>query len=125
MAAMPQDVQRAWNRREGAIVFVTVGPEGIPNAIYATCVGMHGDDKVVIADNYFGKTRDNIRAGSRGAVLFLTPEKKSYQVKGPVEYHVTGEIYEEMKGWNPATHPGNAAVVVNVEEVYSGSERIL
>jgi len=106
-------------------VFGTVGLEGIANAIYATCVGKHGDDKVVIADNYFGKTRDNISAGSRRAVLYLTPEKKSYQVKGSVEYSVAGEIYEEMKGWNPAKHPGNAAVAVKVEEIYSGSERIL
>lgn len=125
MTCVPEKVQSAWNTREGAVVFVTVNPEGIPNAIYVTCVSMHGDDKVVIADNYFGKTQENIRAGSRGAVLFLTPEKKSYQIKGRIEYYTMGEIYEEMKGWNPTKHPGRAAVVVNVEEVYSGSERIL
>jgi uncharacterized protein len=125
MARVPENVQSAWNTRDGAVVFATVDPEGIPNAIYVTCVSMHGDDKVVIADNYLGKTQDNIRAGSRGAVLFLTPEKKSYQIKGRIEYCTTGEIYEEMKGWNPTKHPGRAAVVVNVEEVYSGSERIL
>jgi uncharacterized protein len=30
-----------------------------------------------------------------------------------------------MKKWNPETHPGHAALVIKVEEVYSGSEKLL
>lgn len=125
MASLPEKARSAWNTRETAAVFATVDPEGIPNAIYVTCVSMHGEDKIVIADNYFVKTLKNIQAGSSGTVLFLTPDKKSYQIKARIEYHTTGEIYEEMKGWNPTKHPGRAAVVLNVEEVYSGGERLL
>jgi uncharacterized protein len=125
MANLPGKVREAWKDREEAIVFATVSPKGVPNAIYATCVSMHGENKIVIADNYLGKTKQNIQSGSPGAVLFFTRGKKSYQIKGRIEYHATGEIFEEMKRWNPTKHPGHAAVVVNVEEVYSGSERLL
>jgi hypothetical protein len=30
-----------------------------------------------------------------------------------------------MKRWNPKQHPGNAAAVLKVEEVYAGAEKLL
>jgi uncharacterized protein len=30
-----------------------------------------------------------------------------------------------MKKWNPEKHPGRAAAALKVEEVYSGSEKLL
>ena len=125
MPNLPEDIKAAWNEREGAIAFATVDPKGVPNAIYATCVSLDGDDRIVVADNYFSKTLENIKSGSRGAVLFLTRDKRSFQIKGAIEYHTEGRIYEEMKGWNPAKHPGRAAVAVKVEEVYCGADRLL
>lgn len=125
MGSLPQNVLSAWADREGPIVFATVDRKGMPNAIYATCVNLHGDDRIVIADNYMVKTLQNIRSGSPGTVLFLTRDKKSFQIKGGLEYLSSGKIFDEMKGWNPVKHPGRAAVVVRVEEVYSGGERLL
>lgn len=125
MACLPEKVKSAWDGREGPVVFGTVDPNGIPNAIYATCVNLHGADRIVIADNYMGKTLQNIEAGSSGTVLFITADKKSFQVKGRLEYLRSGEVYDQMKLWNPTKHPGRAAVVVHVQEVYSGGERLL
>ncbi len=64
-------------------------------------------------------------AGSTGSVLYLTPDKKAYQVKGRIEYLTEGEIFTGMKSWNDPKHPGVAAAVLHVEEVYSGAERLL
>jgi predicted pyridoxine 5'-phosphate oxidase superfamily flavin-nucleotide-binding protein len=125
MAKLPEKVSRAWDDREGPIVFTTVDRDGVPNAIYATCVAKFGEDRLVIADNYFDKTRKNIFSGSRGSVLFITGEGKAYQVKGSIEYHEEGDIFAEMKRWNPAKHPGHAAAALVVEEVYSGAEKLL
>lgn len=125
MPSLPEEVKAAWNDRDGAAVFATVDPEGVPNAIYASCVNLYGDDRIVVADNYFNKSLRNIEAGSRGAVLFITREKKSYQIKGGIEYHTSGPIYDAMKCWNPTKHPGRAAAVVMVEEVYCGGNRLL
>jgi predicted pyridoxine 5'-phosphate oxidase superfamily flavin-nucleotide-binding protein len=90
-----------------------------------TCVSLYGDDRLVVADNYFDKTRRNIKAGSGGAVLFMTNDKKAYQLKGSLEYHAAGPIFEDMKKWNPPVHPGHGAAALVVEEVYSGSKRLL
>jgi len=125
MPNLPKIVSEAWEKREEAIVFSTADESGIPNSIYATCVSKADESTIVIADNYFDKTRKNIRAGSRGSVLFITKEGKSFQIKGHIEYHLEGDLFNAMKQWNPAEHPGHAAAALKVEEVYSGAEKLL
>ncbi|PZX20029.1 hypothetical protein LX69_00480 [Breznakibacter xylanolyticus] len=124
MQALNQEVIEAWENREGAIVLTTISPEGIPNAIYAGCVYLHENKQIVVADNYFNKTKQNIENGSKGSILFLTKERKSYQLKGTFSYHHQGPLYEEMKRINPPQHPGHAAVALHIEEVYKGAERL-
>ena len=124
MSALPEEVSKAWEDRNGPVIFATVDGDGIPNAIYATCVSKFDEDTIVIADNYFDKTRKNISAGSRGSVLFITAENKAFQLKGTIEYHTEGSVFEDMKTWNPTQHPGNAASALKVEEVYSGSKKL-
>ena len=89
---LPEAVSQAWEQREGPIVLTTVDRGGNPNAIYATCVRKVSDDTLVVADNFFNKTRANILAGSKATLLFITKEGQSYQVKGPIEYHAEGEV---------------------------------
>lgn len=125
MPALPKVVSEAWEKRDGPIVLATVNQDGVPNAIYATCVKKYGEDKIVIADNYFHKTRANIKAGSPGSLLFITEDRESYQIKGSIDYQQSGEIYEDMKDWLNPKHPGVAATILNVEKVYSGSDRLL
>ena len=78
-----------------------------------------------MADNYFHKTKVNIQSDSKGSLLFITESKKSYQIKGSIEYHTSGPVYDDMKTWNPEKHPGHAAAAIKVEEVYSGAEKLL
>ena len=125
MAPLPEVVRNAWKDRNGPAVLATIDDTGTPNAVYVTCVSMFGTDKLVIADNFFNKTRTNILAGSKGSLLFITKNQKAYQVKGSFEYHKEGEIFDDMKKWNPQQHPGHAAAVLNVEQVYSGAEQLL
>ncbi len=125
MAFLPESVSRAWEDRDGAVVLTTVDETGNPNSIYATCVGKFSENTLVVADNYFDKTRKNILAGSRGSILFITKEGKSFQVKGSIEYITEGEVFDFMKSWNPEKHPGHAATVLKVEEVYSGAQKLL
>ena len=125
MSALPKKVSQAWEDREGPIVLSTVNKEGIPNSIYATCVSKFNQDTIVVANNYFSKTLENIQAGSKGSILFLTKEMKSYQIKGRIEYHTEGTIFENMKKWNPKKHAGHAAAALKVEEVYAGAEKLL
>lgn len=125
MAFLPEQASKAWDDRDGAVVLTTVDENGNPNSIYATCVGKFSEDILVVADNYFDKTRKNISAGSRGSILFITKEGKSFQVKGLIEYITEGEVFDFMKSWNPEKHPGHAAVALKVQEVFSGAQKLL
>ena len=125
MPVLPEIVSKSWDEKKGPVIFTTVDDQGVPNAIYVTCVNKFKQDRIVVADNFFDKTRKNILTGSKGSILFITNEDKAYQIKGTIEYHKEGDIFEDMKKWNPKQHPGHAATVLKVEEIYSGSERIL
>ena len=125
MPALPERVVKAWKDHEGPIILTTIDQDGVPNAIYATCVSLYSDDTVVVANNYFDKTKNNILNGSKGSLLFITKENKSFQLKGYFDYLTKGEIYDDMKKWNPAKHPGHAAVALRIEAAYSGAEKLL
>ena len=124
MAVIPEIVLKAWEGRTDPIVFSTVDANGIPNSIYATCTWMYDMQTIIIADNYFDKTLKNILNGSKGSVLFITEEKKSFQMKGIIEYHKSGEIFDYMKKLNPEKLPGKAVVAIKIEDVYSGSKKL-
>ena len=125
MAVLPKIVSKAWENREGPIILSTVDVNGNPNAIYATCVSKFSEDIIVVANNFFSKTLENILSGSKGSILFITKESTSYQIKGNFEYHKEGVIFDDMKKWNPENLPGHAAAALKVEEVYAGAEKLL
>jgi len=122
---IPQKVQEAWENKKGPVIFSTVDNDSRPNAIYATCVSLYEDEYIVVADNYFDKTRTNILNGSSGSVLFMSDQDQAFQIKGKIEYIREGEIYDDMKKWNPEKHPGHAAAALKIEEIYSGAEKII
>ena len=125
MATLPEIVSKGWDEKEGPIIFTTVDRDGVPNAIYATCVAKYDEQTIIVAHNYFAKTFENIKANGRGSILFITGEGKAYQLKGSVALHTEGPLFDDMKRWNPQKHPGHAAAALQVEEVYSGAERLV
>jgi predicted pyridoxine 5'-phosphate oxidase superfamily flavin-nucleotide-binding protein len=125
MAQLPDEVKKAWDKKAGPVVLTTVDSTGNPNSIYATCVSRYDESRLIVADNYFDKTKKNIVAGTRAAILFITDDNIAYQVKGAIELVTSGDIYDDMKNWNPVKHPGHSAAVLTVEEVYSGSKKLV
>jgi hypothetical protein len=125
MPVLPDAVSQAWENREGPIVLTTVDAEGNPNSIYATCVSKYREDTLVVADNFFNKTKANILAGCKATLLFITKEGKSYQLKGKIEYYTEGAVFDDMKRWNPVNLPGHAAAALKVEQVFCGAEKLV
>ena len=125
MAKLPEEAAKAWEGREGPAVFTTVDEKGVPNTIYVTCVHKASDDQFVVADNKFHKTRANVKAGCKASLLYITKERKAYQIKGSLEYLTEGRIFDEMKnGWLDKKYPGHAATVIHIEEVYTGAKKL-
>jgi hypothetical protein len=119
-----ETIAKAWENREGPAVFVTVDAAKTPNAIYVGEIRYVPGEGFIVADNYFSKTRANIKSGTRGAILFLTKERKSFQVKGTLTYHTDGPIFANMQSWHDPKHPGVAATLLRIEEAYSGAEKL-
>ena len=125
MANMPDTAAEAWENREGPVVLTTVDSTGTPNTIYVTCVKKYSNHQIVVADNKMHKTRANVKSGSPVSLLYITKEKKAFQLKGSVAYVTEGAIFDDMKnGWLDKKYPGHAAVVITIEEVYNGAEKL-
>ena len=125
MSEAMQTLVDAWKDHQDWPVMATVDSEGRPNIIYVGEIALDPEIGFIVADNYFNKTRANIESGSSGAILFITKERKAYQVKGAIEYLTEGAVYAKMLENHDPKHPGLAATVVKVEEVYSGAERLI
>ena len=125
MAKIPETVLEAWQQRQDLYVFSTVSSDGIPNAVYVIWAKPLDDQSFLIVNNRFHKTMANIESGSTGSLLFITQNKESFQLKGKLEYHTEGAIYEDMKKWLDPAFPGLGAVVLKVEEVYAGAQSLL
>ena len=125
MTTLPEAAVEAWENREGPVVMTTVDSSGTPNTIYVTCVNRYSKDQIVVADNKMNKTRANVKSGCPVSLLYITKGKKAFQLKGSVAYITEGPIYDDMKkGWLDKKYPGHAAVVIQIEAVYSGAEKL-
>ncbi len=124
MPKLPQIILDEFPNLIKAPVITTVSESGIPNSIYATCVSIYDEEKILIANNFFSKTLANIKDGCKGGFLFLTEEGTSYQLKGTYTHTTEGELFDDMKTWNPEKLPGVGVAVLDVEEIYSGAKKI-
>jgi predicted pyridoxine 5'-phosphate oxidase superfamily flavin-nucleotide-binding protein len=124
MNLLPDEVLAAWNDRERTVVLTTVDAGGRPNSIYASIAHLTNDGRLAVCDNYFDKTKANIDARTGACLLFITKSRKSYQVKGTIDYHSGGPLYEEMLSWSDPKHPRKGVAVLNPESIYRGKDRI-
>ncbi len=122
--SIPEILREAWGLRAGPAVFTTVDSAGNPNSVYVLSIKLLGDGRIAVMDNYFHKTRENIKNGSRGSFLFLAKPRVPYQAKGPIEYVDSGPVFEAFKAEIDPKFPRLAAAVMTVEELYSGEKRL-
>ena len=125
MPALPREALEAWENRERKMVFTTVDEAGAPNSIWILCARIVDGDKIVIANNSMAKTLENVERAGKAALLYIAPERESYQIKGSVEHHRDGPVYDAMKTWLNPSYPGRSAILLNIEEVYYGATRLL
>jgi uncharacterized protein len=128
MLKIPEEVKIAIDKTN-PICVATVNNEYIPNIIYVTFLKYINDTTVVIADNKLSKTKNNILSNSNLSFVVLDPEtKKSYQLKGKVEYIEEGKKYQDVVDWvqekrsdlNP-----KGALYVSIKEIFSGDKKII
>lgn len=125
MPTLTPQAYEAWLNRERRMVFTTTDENNVPNSIWILCAKLMDDNKFIIANNSMHKTLENIKRGCTASLLFIAPKREAYQVKGAVEHHPDGTVYENMKSWLNPDYPGISAIVLHIEEVYYGKERVV
>ncbi|MBN1764593.1 MAG: pyridoxamine 5'-phosphate oxidase family protein [Sedimentisphaerales bacterium] len=124
MIQLPDTVKKAILKQD-VFPVATCSREGTPNVIYVKYLKVIDDETVVLADNYFHKTRDNIQKNPNLAFVVLDEEKGSFQIKGSVQWSNDGPLYDDMLTWVPDKFPRIAAVVLHVEKIYNGAEQLV
>lgn len=125
MAKLTPEALAAWQHHDERMIFTTTNEDNVANSIWVICAKLINNEQFVIANNAFNKTLENIKMGSKGVLLYIAPERESYQVKGTLEYYENGPIYEDMKKWLDPKYPGKGALVLNIKEVYYGAEKVV
>ncbi len=124
MANLTPEARQAWEKRERRIVLTTTDAQGVPNSIWTLCAELLDGDKVVIANNSMSKTLANVETGGKAALLYIAPEREAYQLKGSVEHHGEGPVFDYLKSWLNPNYPGKSAVLFRIEEVFYGATKV-
>ena len=123
MAQLPEAVKKAIST-QNVFPVATCNQNQIPNVAYIKHLKVIDDQTVLIADNFLNKTRDNILSNGKIAFAVRDEEKGSFQIKGTAERLTEGAMFDEVQKWVPDKLPRVAAIVMNIEEIYNGAERI-
>jgi predicted pyridoxine 5'-phosphate oxidase superfamily flavin-nucleotide-binding protein len=103
----------------------TASFEGAPNVSNIGCKYIREDGAIVIVDNFMKKTKENVIANPRVAIL-IRKDKISYQIKGSCKYLTEGSEYDQARKWMKAKgdkYPAKGAIIVFVESVYDSTTR--
>ena len=82
MSKLTSKALEAWQNHDERMVLTTISQNNQPNSIWVICAKLINDEQFVIANNAMHKTLQNIKNGSKGALLYIAPEREAYQVKG-------------------------------------------
>lgn len=108
---------------ENRAYVATATADGVPNVVPIGNIKPLDNKTVLIADNYMIKTQANLEANPKIAFVVHDAAKHPFQFKGSVKIDKTGEYYEQVAEWikeaSPLAPKPKAAIIVDVEEVYS------
>jgi len=75
------------------------------------------DNKIIITNNYMGKTKENILENSKVALVFWKGEA-GYKIKGKADYYDYGEYLNFVKSLKENKGlPAKGAIVIEVKEI--------
>lgn len=101
----------------------TATTDGVPNVVPIGNIKPLDDKTVIIADSYMIKTRANLEANPKVSFVVQDVAKYPFQFKGSVKIYDSGEYYDKVVEWvkeeSPLAPSPKAAIVIEVEEVFS------
>ena len=126
---IPKYIQEVINKQELHILS-TSSKKGIPNIIYLKFLKVYNNEQILIANNKFFKTEKNLLENPIISFVILDKEnKKSYQIKGTIEFHKDDQIFKDTVKWvedkrSVSVIYPKSGIILNVKEIYCGAEKI-
>lgn len=119
---IPQDIQDII-KNDKVIPFGTTSKDGVPNINMIALKKVADDETILLADNYFNKTLENLMENSNATLITKKEEERRwYQLKGTCQYVNEGYDYEEFKKWVKSikdTFPMKGMVVFKVKQIFN------
>jgi len=103
------------------VVFATVSENGLPNAVPVASIMIRDPSTILIGDNFFKKTADNLKKADSNVAICSWVGREGYQIKGVANYKTEGADYESMKKMIKNISeklPAKGCAVMKVTEVY-------
>lgn len=116
------------NLVENAIIaFSTVSADGIPNTIAVACAKVVSPNQVLITDNFFNKTRQNLLHNQHVSLAVWNTEQSlegsGYQLKGIAQVLTSGKYKEQVDQLDCNQGLAHkAAILVTVSEIWDLAE---
>lgn len=89
-----------------------------PNISAAAFVKVIEGNKLLISDNYMGKTVENIKVNHKVSIVVWDNDMMGYKITGEAEYHSSGKWAEYVKNMpDNKGLPAKGAILVIVKEI--------
>jgi|WetSurMetagenome_2_1015567.scaffolds.fasta_scaffold985726_1 uncharacterized protein len=126
MASLNERMKEIFGK-QGVFVLGTADLNGIPNVVPIGAVKILDDETILVSDQYFHKTLNNLKENPKVAISFWeTDTGEGYQIKGEAKIQTEGKIYEDTVEWvrqygEKIGHPlkSKGAIVITITAIYS------
>lgn len=126
MAQMTERMQTLFNKVP-TVILSTASRDGFPNAVPVGAKKIIDDETILISDQFFNKTLENMTANPNVAVTWWEGHE-GYQLKGTVTIETAGKRFEATCRWieelsAKAGFPlkSKGAVIVHIDSIYGVS----
>jgi len=100
----------------------TASDTALPNVVPIKFVFIEHDDELWLADNFMGKTLQNLQQNPIAALNVLIPEDNiSFQIKGKTRIETEGDNYQRMRESVLKVKPDAPAkslIIMNITEIF-------
>jgi len=99
------------------VALSTVNAEDKPYVIAVASVKVK-DDKIIITDNYMGRTIDNLKHSPHVSLVVWGKDWKGYNIQGKAEYHDKGLYFDFVKSLKEnKDEPCKGAIVIEINSI--------
>lgn len=109
------------------VILATATRDGFPNAVPVGAKKIIDDETILISDQFFNKTLENMRANPSVAITWWEGHE-GYQLKGTASIETAGKRFEDTSRWidelsAKAGFPlkSKGAVIVHIDAIYGVS----